>query len=184
MVSIASDSAPAIRTGAPGLAGRIWMGLAVAILLVGISLMGLRLSGFQFIAIRGHSMEPTFSPGALLIARSAAPETVQAGDIIAFSGAAGEPDIVHRIVSLEGAATPVATTMGDNNPVVDPEPVLLTGAVPRVLWSIPKAGWWFTPQTGRQILVVSTLLTALAATREIARLTAQRRPSAPVSEVA
>ena len=182
MVSIASESALATWTGAPGLAGRLCMGLAIAILLVGISLMGLRLSGFQFIAIRGHSMEPTFSPGALLITRSAAPEAVQAGDIIAFSGAAGEPDIVHRIVSLERVATPVATTMGDNNPVVDPEPVLLTGAVPRVLWSIPKAGWWFTPQTGRQMLIVSTVLALLAATREIARLTAQRRAS-PVSEV-
>ncbi len=184
MVSIANHSTPAARTGARGLAGRVWMALAVAILLVGIGLMGLRLSGFQFIAIRGHSMEPTFSPGALLVARSAAPETVQAGDIIAFSGAVGEPDIVHRIVSLEGFATPVATTMGDNNPVVDPEPVLLTGAVPRILWSIPNAGWLFTPQTGRQMLIVSSVLAMLAATREIARLTAQRRPSAPVSEVA
>ena len=183
MVSIARDSAPATRTGAPGLVGRLWMGLAIAILLVGISLMGLRLAGFQFIAIRGHSMEPTFAPGALLIARSAAPEAVHAGDIIAFSGAEGEPDIVHRIVSLEGAATPVATTMGDNNPVVDPEPVLLTGAVPRVLWSIPNAGWWFTPETGRQMLIVSTVLALLAATREVARLTAQRQASQPVSEV-
>lgn len=181
MVSIASDSARATRTGAPGLVGRIWMGLAVAILLVGISLMGLWLSGFQFIAIRGHSMEPTFSPGALLIARSAEPQALQARDIIAFSGAAGEPDIVHRIVSLERFPTLVATTMGDNNSVVDPEPVLLTGTAPRVLWSIPEAGWWFTPQTGRQMLIVSTLLVALAATREIARLTAQRKASPPVS---
>ncbi len=184
MVSIANNGAPTARARAQGLVGRIWMGLAVAILLIGIGLMGLRVSGFQLIAIRGHSMEPTFSPGALLIARSAAPETVQAGDIIAFSGAVGQPDIVHRIVSLEGTVTPVATTMGDNNPVTDLEPVLLTGSVPRVLWSIPKAGWWFTPQTGRQMLVVSSFLAVLAAMREIVRLSVQRRPSTPASEVA
>lgn len=179
MVSIASHSTLATRTGAPSLTGRVCMGLTLAILLMGISLMGLRLAGFQFISFRGQSMEPTFSPGALLFARSTAPEEVQAGDIIAFSGAAGEPDIVHRIVSLEGVATPVARTMGDNNPVLDPDSVLLTGAVPRVLWAIPRAGWWFTPQIGRQIVVVSSLLAVLVATLEIARLAAQRRRGQP-----
>ena len=176
MVGTASRSAPTAQIGVSSLTGRVWIGLIVALLLAGINLMGLRLVGFQLIAFRGHSMEPTLSPGALLIARSAAPEKIQAGDIIAFSGAAGEPDIVHRIVSLEGVATPVARTMGDNNPVVDSDPVLLTGAVPRVLWSIPKAGWWFTLPIGRQMLVVGLLLAVVVATREVSRLTSQRRP--------
>ncbi len=174
MVSFAGHSAANVRADEPGLASRVWMGFAVALLLLGFGLVGLRLAGFQFISIRGHSMEPTFSPGALLIARSAPPATVQAGDIIAFSGTAGEPNIVHRVIALRRGSTPVATTMGDNNPVTDPYPVVLRGAVPRIVWSVPQVGWWFTPGVGRHLLVVSSLLAALVAVRQAGRLIAER----------
>ena len=174
MVSFTGHSAADVRADEPGLASRMWMGFAVALLLLGFGLVGLRLAGFQFISVRGNSMEPTFSPGALLIARSAAPATVQAGDIIAFSGMAGEPNIVHRVVALRSGSTPVATTMGDNNPVTDPYPVVLRGAVPRVIWSVPQLGWWFTPGVGRHLLVVSSLLAALVAVRQAGRLIAER----------
>ncbi len=174
MVSFAAHSAANVRADEPELASRMWMGFAVALLLLGFGLLGLRLAGFQFISVRGHSMEPTFSPGALLIARSAPPSTVQPGDIIAFSGMAGEPNIVHRVVALQMGSTPVATTMGDNNPVSDPYPVVLRGAVPRILWSVPQVGWWFTPSVGRYLLVVSSLLAALAAVRHTGRLIAER----------
>jgi signal peptidase len=152
----------------------MWMGFAVALLLLGFGLLGLRLAGFQFISIRGHSMEPTFSPGALLIARSAQPATVKAGDIIAFADMAGEPHIVHRVIALRRGRTPVATTMGDNNPVADPYPVVLRGAVPRIIWSVPQVGWWFTPGVGRLLMMVSTLLAALVAVRQAGRLIAER----------
>ncbi len=174
MVSFAGHSAANLRADEPGLASRVWMGFAVALLLLGFGLLGLRLAGFQFISIRGHSMEPTFSPGALLIARSASPATVQAGDIIAFAGMAGEPHIVHRVVALRSGNTPVATTMGDNNPVIDPYPVVLRGAVPRIVWSVPQVGWWFTPGVGRYLLVVSSLLAALVAVRQAGRLISER----------
>ena len=83
MVSLAGHSAANVRADEPGLASRMWMGFAVALLILGFGLVGLRLAGFQFISVRGHSMEPTFSPGALLIARSArrrrsSPETSSA----------------------------------------------------------------------------------------------------------
>ena len=160
------------------------MGVAVALLLLGFGLMGLRLAGFQFIALRGHSMEPTFSPGALLLARSTPPDRVQAGDVIVFSsGMTGQPDIVHRVVTLH-ENRPVATTMGDNNPVPDPDPVLLSGPVPRIVWSTPNVGWWFSPAVGRYLLVVSSILTALVALRNVGRLVAERRPSNAISEAA
>ncbi|MCH8186538.1 MAG: signal peptidase I [Chloroflexi bacterium] len=190
MVSLAGHSAASTPADEPGLASRIWMGFAVALLLLGFGLMGLRLAGFQFISIRGHSMEPTFSPGALLIARAAPPETVQAGDIIAFSGMAGEPNIVHRVVALRTGSTPVATTMGDNNPVIDPYPVVLRGPVPRIIGSVPQVGWWFTPDVGRRLLAVSALLAALVAVRQTGRLIAERvlqrrspRPIAPEAAI-
>ena len=174
MVSFAGHSAAKVPADEPGLASRMWMGFAVALLLLGFGLMGLRFAGFQFISIRGHSMEPTFSPGALLIARSAQPATVEAGDIIAFSGMPGEPNIVHRVIALRTGSTPVATTMGDNNPVMDPYPVALRGPVPRVIWSVPQVGWWFTPGVGRLLLVVSALLAALVAVRQAGRPIAER----------
>ncbi len=174
MVSFAGHSAANVPADEPGLAGRMWMGFAVALLLLGFGLMGLRLAGFQFISVRGHSMEPTFAPGALLIARSATPATVRAGDIIAFSGMPGEPNIVHRVIALRTGSAPVATTMGDNNPVTDPYPVVLRGPVPRIIWSVPQVGWWFTPGVGRHLLVASALLAALVAVRQTGRLLAER----------
>ncbi len=160
------------------------MGVAVALLLLGFGLMGLWLAGFQLIALRGHSMDPTFSSGALLIARSTPPDRVQVGDVIVFSGGlTGQPDTVHRVVTLH-ENRPVATTKGDNNPMPDPDPFLLSGPVPRIVWSTPNVGWWITPAVGRYLLVVGSILTALGALRHAGQLVAERRPSSAISEAA
>ncbi len=184
MASSKVDRAAASRAGRPALASRLWMGVAVALLLLGLGLMGMWLAGFQVIAFRGHSMEPTFSPGALLIARSTPPDRVRAGDVIMFSGGVtGQPDIVHRVVTLR-ENRPVATTKGDNNPMPDPDPLLLSGPVPRIVWSTPNVGWWITPEAGRYLLVVGSILTALVALRHAGQLVAERRSSSAISEAA
>ena len=184
MASFKPHSAAASRADRPALASRLWMGVAVALLLLGFGLIGLWLTGFQFIAFRGHSMEPTFSPGALLIARSTPPDLVQVGDVIVFSaGVRGQPDIVHRVVTLH-ENRPVATTMGDNNLMPDPDTVLLSGPVPRIVWSTPIVGWWITPAVGMYLLMVSSVMTALVVLRHAGRLFAERRPSSAISEAA
>lgn len=125
MASSKVHRAAASTAERPALASRLWMGVAMALLLLGLGLMGLWLAGFQLIALRGHSMEPTFSPGALLIARSTPPDRVQVGDVIVFSGGVtGQPDIVHRVVKLHENRS-VVTTMGDKQPHPGPRPCSL-----------------------------------------------------------
>lgn len=148
-------------------AAQVWMTLASVLLLLGIGLLGLRLVGYQFISVRGNSMTPTFSSGSLLLARSAAPDDIRAGDIIAFPGAsAGDSAIVHRVIVLQNVGRHlVASTMGDSNPVPDPDPVTLKGPVPRVVWIAPHAGWWLTPDLGWQLMAISGFLTLLVTIR-------------------
>ena len=139
---------------------RLSLALAWALLILGLGLLGLRLAGYQYIYTRGDSMEPTFSAGSLLLTRPAAPEDIQAGDIIAFPGASeGIPNVVHRVLALqtEGQRI-VALTMGDNNPVPDLAPLTLDRPVARVVLMIPYAGWWMTPALGWHLLGVGALL--------------------------
>lgn len=105
-------------------------------------------------------MEPTFSAGSWLLARRTAPQDVRVGDIIAFPGTPQEvPNIVHRVVVVQSDGERiVAATMGDNNPVPDPQLLTLERPVPRVVLIVPRLGWWMTPTVGWYVLAVGVLL--------------------------
>jgi len=113
-----------------------------------------------FCSTRGDSMQPTISSGSLLLARGTAPEDIQAGDIVAFPPESeGIPSIVHRVVALiDDGERRFALTMGDNNPVPDPEPLTLDKPIPRVVLILPYLGWWATPALGWHLLAISALL--------------------------
>lgn len=146
---------------------RVSLTLAWALLLLGAGLLGLRLAGYHYIYVRGDSMEPTFSAGTLLLARPTSPQDVRAGDIIAFPGPSeGMPKVVHRVVALQtDGQRIVARTMGDNNPVLDPQPLTLDKNVARVVLIIPYFGWWVTPAVGWHLLGVGALLSLRATLR-------------------
>ncbi|MGV8977931.1 MAG: signal peptidase I [Cellulomonas sp.] len=66
--------------------------------------------------VSGHSMEPTYYTGDLVIARCG---TASVGDVIVYQPKdLGGARIIHRIVS--GDATTGWTMKGDNNPSADP----------------------------------------------------------------
>ena len=115
-----------------------------------VSVLGLGLAGYQYISIRGDSMEPTIFAGSLLLARQTVPGDVRAGDVIAFPGTSqGISNIVHRVVALQKDSQHiVALTMDDNNPVLDPEPLNLNRPVARIVLILPYLGWWMTPLIG------------------------------------
>ena len=165
--------------GRPGIASRLALALAGGVLLIGIALMGLRVVGFEFISIRGESMEPTFSPGSLLLARTASPEEISPGDIISFKGTSpAEPSVVHRVVSIESAGHILsARTMGDNNPVPDPGALILDHPMSRVVWIVPHLGWAITPVAGWLLLAVSASLTVLFTARSLVQGAAAHRPA-------
>ena len=142
--------------------------MAWGVFLLGMSLLGLRLAGYELIYLRGNSMEPTLSAGSLLLARPAPPEDIRVGDIVAFpSGAEGIPNIVHRVIALQGDVLSrqvrIARTIGDNNPILDPEPLILDQSLTRVVLEMPYIGWWITPTLGWYFLGVGVVLGLMAA---------------------
>ncbi len=172
MHDIARGQIPSLRTAATGqpstwsalrwrkIARRVPLALAWALLILGLGLLGLRLAGYQYIYTRGDSMEPTVSAGSLLLARTAAPEDIRAGDIIAFPGTSkGTPSVLHRVVALvDDGNRMIAFTQGDNNPVLDPDPLTLDRPFQRVVLIVPYLGWWVTPALVWHLLGISALL--------------------------
>lgn len=104
--------------------------LAGLMLLVSACLLVLNSAGFKVIILQGHSMEPTYESGALLLAQRVDPTTVQVGDVISFED--GGDRVVHRVVSVQ---SPYAVTKGDNNPVIDPNLAVLNNAY-KVIWRL------------------------------------------------
>lgn len=150
--------------GARAAIGRATSIAAWALFLIGAAMTVVRLAGFDFVYLRGGSMEPTYAPGALLIARPARSADIEVGDVVVFpSGTQHEPKIVHRVVALQSdGSRRIALTKGDNNPVLDPEPLLLVGSTPRVALGLPYLGWWATPTLGWYLLGVGSVLACLA----------------------
>ena len=156
------------------LAQRVSLALAVGLLVLGMAVAGLRLVGYDYIFTRGSSMEPSFSAGTLLLARSTAPEAIEPGDVVAIPGSGGgAPSIVHRVVVLENADRgAVAWTKGDNNLALDAQPLALDGPVDRVVLTVPYLGWVATPTVGWLLLG----LVALLALRKMSAWVADSRP--------
>lgn len=72
--------------------------------------------GTTTIVVNGHSMEPTYYTGDIVVARSGEP---QVGDIVVYSTAElGDGKIVHRIIGGDGQTG--WDLQGDNNDFVDP----------------------------------------------------------------
>ena len=66
--------------------------------------------------VSGHSMEPTYYTGDLVLSRCGTPEV---GDIVVYRPAELDgPRIIHRIIGGDGEAG--WDIQGDNNPVMDP----------------------------------------------------------------
>ncbi len=134
--------------------------LVCAILLLDLGLLGMHVTGYRLFPTLGDSMEPASSAGSLLIARLAAPEDIRVGDFIVFPKASQTlPFTAHRVDAVvKGGERAVVITKGDNNSVLDPEPVTLDRPVARVVLAIPLVGWFVTLETAWRVWVISALL--------------------------
>ncbi len=142
---------------------RIRNAALLAVLIIGIILLWPAKWGglFGIIVVDGHSMEPTFYTGDVVISMKSTDYHV--GDIIAYQvsdskiGKGGH--VIHRVVKIAQVnGQSIYTTKGDNNPGTDPWSVTKSDIFGKKLLIIPKIGTYLDSSQG------SILLGAILAT--------------------
>lgn len=113
--------------------------------------------------VSGHSMEPTFHTGDLLL--SIRQPSYRVGDIISYTVAAGQPGaggrVIHRIAAIDDSGR--YRTQGDNNPDSDPWRSTSGDVMGREIFSIPGVGTLLGPASAPAALglVFGGLVTVL-----------------------
>lgn len=119
----------------------VWNGLTSLLvggmLVLAITLAGVRAVGLQPLAVLSGSMEPKYPVGSLIYVKAVDPENLKAGDIITFR-MEGDLLATHRIVEIleEGFRT-----KGDANEFADGTLVVSRDVVGTPVFSIPALGY-------------------------------------------
>jgi signal peptidase I len=90
--------------------------VALVVTLYVVSLLGLRLAGFEFAAVVSDSMSPAIKQGDLVILKSVDPDDLSVGSIVRYRN--NNQLILHRVVSFEPKGF---RTKGDGNLGPDPK---------------------------------------------------------------
>lgn len=117
--------------------------LSLVVLIAALAIVVPFVTGSHTYTILTQSMEPAYPPGTLVVVRPVDPEELLIGDAITYQVAAGEQTVItHRVVavtrSTDGGLS--FTTMGDNNAVADPAPVIPEQIRGRVWYALPWIG--------------------------------------------
>jgi signal peptidase len=96
--------------------------LTLAMVLVLALAIGPRTGQYRTVSILTGSMEPTFSPGDVVVSTPMPASRIRVGDVISFQAPVpGSPVVTHRVIEVvHGGAHPVIRTQGDANPTADP----------------------------------------------------------------
>jgi signal peptidase len=166
----------AVRTIAFALSAVRWASVLVAM----VAALGLgvlpHLGLYRTLTVLTASMEPTFSPGDVIVVRPEPIQQLRVGQVISYSVPVGVHQVEsHRVVKIlsgRGTASPVIQTKGDNNTVVDPWTAQLNGAtVYRLQAVVPYAGYAINFMRGRVFHLLSMfLIPALLAFFAIGRI--------------
>ena len=116
-----SDKAPKSKKSKggkffPALVKTTGLLILLVLILSSFSLVLPRLFGCEAYTVVSGSMAPEIPVGSVVYVRSAAPETVRAGTVIAFSS--GGSTVVHRVVENQSEERSFITK-GDANEIVD-----------------------------------------------------------------
>lgn len=122
--------------------GNILSTAVVAVVVVlAVSLVGVRLVGMDVYTVLSGSMEPTYSTGSVIWVKSCEPEDVEVGDPITFVLDENLTVATHRVVAIDEAEGEF-TTKGDANDQVDGAPVLFENLIGRPVFSVPGLGYF------------------------------------------
>ncbi|MDL5352063.1 signal peptidase I [Microbacterium sp. zg-YB36] len=140
--------------------------------------------GGTALTVLTQSMEPGLPPGSLVVIRPTPVDEIAVGDVITYQIRSGDTAVVtHRVTSktfTEGEVTFI--TKGDNNDVVDPNPVKPVQIRGSLWYSLPLLGWINTALNGDNraivLAVVAGSLFAYAAWRFVGGIREERTPRA------
>lgn len=118
-----------------------WMILAVVVAILLVTVVVPRVLGAVPLTILTSSMEPTYVPGTLVVARSVDPADLAIGDVVTFQPEPGDPALItHRLQSVVASADATTyITQGDNNAAPD-DPLVPEQIKGRVIYSVPYVG--------------------------------------------
>jgi signal peptidase I len=95
---------------------------------------------YRTMTVLSGSMEPTFAPGDIVLARPTSADTVQVGDILVYQVPVGAHQVEsHRIIQILGRRPLLVRTKGDANEAADPWTASLDG---NRVWTVRKSVPW------------------------------------------
>ena len=123
---------------------RVWdilsSALVAVVVLAAVSLVLLRVMGYQVFNVISGSMEPTYSVGDLIYVKSVDPDAVEVGDPITFVLNENLVVATHRVIRID-AENRHFYTKGDANETADAAPVHFNNLIGIPTLSIPKLGY-------------------------------------------
>jgi signal peptidase len=133
-----------------------WLFVAGLVALAASSMFG---GPVRLVVVRGHSMDPTFATGDLIVVESIT--AAEVGDVVSYpitAGHAGQAHIVHRAV---GGGPGGFVTRGDNRTTDDPWTPSEGQIDGRVALHLAGVGKWFT---GWALPILAAALAGMALT--------------------
>lgn len=114
--------------------------LVAVVVLAAVSLVLLRVMGYQVFNVVSGSMEPTYSVGDLIYVKSVDPDAVEVGDPITFVLNENLVVATHRVIRID-AENRHFYTKGDANETADAAPVHFNNLIGIPQFCIPKLGY-------------------------------------------
>ncbi|GAB3044274.1 signal peptidase I [Sediminivirga luteola] len=121
----------------------LWSVLVVFLAVVAAAVLVPRLLGGTALTVLSGSMEPTYSPGDMIVVVPAGAEEIQLGDVISFHPYPDDPALVtHRVIAVQtdGTGELSLVTQGDANSSAD-EPIRGEQIAGKVLYDLPALGF-------------------------------------------
>lgn len=149
----ADQAAPATDTPDPQGRGPKSTGSRIVSALLGVVMVAMlalaaaavvvpKILGALPLTVLTGSMEPTHSPGDVVVVQPVEPEEIRVGDVVTFQPVSDDPTLVtHRVVGITWGGDGIAgfVTRGDANGT-DDDPIVPDQVMGRVVYSIPLIG--------------------------------------------
>jgi signal peptidase len=167
-VPVTAEHTSSAVAGEPGSRRSVWrvVGsvlvttlLAGLVALAGASVVVPRLIGAVPLTVVSGSMEPSISPGDLVVVRPVDAAQIAMGDVITFQPESDNPALVtHRVIGVTLGAEGVSgfVTQGDANNAAD-TPIVADQVKGRVAYTVPLVGWVTNLSWGPQVVGVGAV---------------------------